>query len=352
MERKRIAFFLASMVRGGAERVISILSNEYVTCNWNTDIGLLLLNKVEYDLDKRIRVLDFAGNITSKILRFPMWIKRIRNYVKTEKPDVIVSFTAKINVIVCLACVGLKTKIIVSERNDPKHDGQGFFTKVLSKILYPGTAKIIFQTERVKKQFSKKIQKNSVVIPNPISIQTEASDYKEKKIVSVGRLTKQKNQKMLLDAFASVVKKYPEYQLYIYGEGVLRQELTDRASDLGILQKVNLPGNFLNLHERISNAELFVLSSDYEGLSNALLEAMMMGLPCISTDCAGSDEYIRNGENGLLIPVGDTKALEEAMLLLIERDDLRQAYGLAAKHSSNQFCAQTVLKLWHDIIEG
>ncbi len=351
MKNRRVAFFLGSMGRGGAERVISILSKEYAGYGWETDIGLLLFNKVDYELDKSTRVLDFTGKGNSRLLRIPIWIKNIRNYVKVERPDAVVAFAARINVLVMLACIGLNVKIIASERNDPLHDGRGVITRMMTKVLYPKAEKIVFQTQRVKNQFNSKIKDNSVVIPNPISVAAEAVDKPEKKIVSVGRLTKQKNHKMLLEAFARTVKKHPEYKLHIYGEGELREALTSQAQELGVSEHVFFPGNVMNVHEKICDAEFFVLSSDYEGLSNALLEAMMMGIPCVATDCAGSDEYIENNVNGKLVPVGDTDAMEEALLFMIENESERKAFGRKAKITAESFCASHVLEKWHEIID-
>lgn len=120
--------------------------------------------------------------------------------------------------------------------------------------------------------------------------------YQFKKIVTVGRLTVQKNQKLLIESFSEVLKKYPNIILEIYGDGEKREELKYIIKTLGVSNNVIFKGNILNVHEAIADAGLFVLSSDYEGLSNALMEAMMMGLPCISTTCAGSDELISDGK--------------------------------------------------------
>lgn len=351
MKKKKIAFLLGSMGRGGAERVISILSKEYAACGWDTDIALLLSNTVDYVLDDTTRILDFSGSTTSRILRAPMWINRIRSYVKNEKPDVIVAFTARINVMTLLACLGLKTKIVISERNDPRHDGRGSITNMLTKLLYPSADAIVFQTNRAKVYFNEKIQKKSRIIPNPIMVSADALEDTKKKVVSVGRLASQKNQTMLIEAFSEVVKKHPDYTLYIYGEGNLRQTLTDRIEALNLSDKVFLPGNILNLHEKIADAEIFALPSDYEGLSNALLEAMTMGLPCVSTNCAGADEYIENEKNGLLVPVGDTKAMEQALLYMIENPQKRVLMGNEAKKASLNFSSENILKVWHSVID-
>lgn len=351
MKQKRIAFMLGSMKRGGAERVISILSKEYASKGWDTDIGLLLFPEVEYNLSEHTKVYDFTGTGTSRMKRVPLWIKSIRRYVKEQKPDVILSFAARINILVLIACIGLKVKIVVSERNDPRYDGRGKLAQMLVSILYPLASKVVFQTKQVQNLFSQKIKKNSVVIPNPISASAERSDAPQKKIVSMGRLTKQKNQKMLLAAFSKAVKKHPEYELTIYGEGELREVLTEQAKILQISEKVHLPGNVLNVHEEIKDAEIFVLSSDFEGLSNALLEAMKMGFPCISTTCAGADEYITSYENGILVPVGDEKAMQDALLYMMEHEEETKKMGERAKETSNLFCAENVLFKWHEVLD-
>ena len=142
-------------------------------------------------------------------------------------------------------------------------------TRIAVEILYPKAKKVVFQTNRVKQYFRKKICENSIIIFNPISVSILAKKVKEKKIVSAGRLSKQKNQELLIEAFSKISCRYPAYSLWIYGEGELRQQLVKQADSLGIRDKIHFPGNVPDIHEKISDAELFVLSSDYEGLSNA-----------------------------------------------------------------------------------
>lgn len=312
--RKKIAFILGSMGKGGAERVISILSKYYADKEWDTNICVLLSNDLEYTLDKSTKFWDFSGNTESRIKRIPLWLKSIRHFVKDNKIDVVVSFAARINVLVMMACAGLNVRIVVSERNDPQYDGRGFITKALTSILYPKAECVVFQTERVKSFFSKRIQKNSKIIPNPIIVNAYRVNPDRNKIVTVGSLKEQKNQQLLIDAMSDVLLDHPTAKLTIYGEGPLRGSLEKQIAELCIEKSVLLPGQKNDIHEEIKNALFFVLSSDYEGLSNALLEAMMMGIPCISTDCAGSDEYIENQINGLLVPVKNKAALVELVV--------------------------------------
>lgn len=348
---RKIVFFIGGMNRGGAERVISILANHYAHKGWSVDILMLLDSKVEYILDKRVRCIDLTNKNKSRVLSIPKWLKGIRKYVKDNNPDVILSFVARINALVIFATFGIKTKTVVSERNDPMMDGRSYLLSILINILYRNVDKIVFQTRRAYNFFPEKIQRKSSIIANPITISNIKSNVSDKKIVSVGRLSEQKNQSMLIRAFENVHRKHPDYQLWIYGEGNLRNQLQNLIIEKKLENNVFLPGNVLNIHEQISTAEIFVLSSNYEGLSNALLEAMMMGIPCISTDCAGSDEFIIDNKNGLLIPVRDNKRLETSILKLIEDKELASKLGFQAKQTLEKCKLENIVNEWEKVLE-
>lgn len=349
--KNNIMFVLGSLGRGGAERVISILANEYANNGWNVSICMLLNGRVGYDLNDTIELVDMSGNTESRIKRLPFWISSIRKYVKTKHPTVIVSFAARINIISIISCLGLHKKIVVSERNDPKYDGRGIVTSVLTRLLYPRAFAVVFQTKRVMSYFNEKIQKKSIIIPNPIKVTAFVDKVQNEKIVSVGSLKPQKNHLLLLDAFEKVIIKYPQMTLTIYGEGECRKELEAYIKKEHLEKKVFLPGEKANVHEEIKDASMFVLSSDYEGLSNALLEAMMMGIPCISTNCAGSDEYIENEVNGLLTPVGNSDGLASAMIKYIENESLRKQCGMNARKVIDRVGVDNTLYQWHKIID-
>lgn len=349
---KKLLIILGSLGRGGAERVISLISNECHSRGWQVKIGLLLFNDVEYPIDSAIEVIDLSGQGQSRIKRLPFWLKGIRRLAKEYKPDVVLSFAARINVIVQMACLGLGKNIIVSERNDPFMDGRSRFVDMMTTLLYPMAKAVVFQTKRAQSYFKKLRLKNGLIITNPISVACSAGGRIPGKIVTAGRFTLQKNQKLLLDAFSDVLKEYPEASLWLYGRGELENDLRSQAEKLGILEKVHFEGNVSDLHERIADANMFVLPSDYEGLSNALLEAMMMGIPCVATDCAGCDEYIRDHENGLLVPVGDRKAMAEAMKELLANPALADKFTAASVADSAAFEQKTVLKQWLSLFEG
>lgn len=350
MNEKRLLIVLGSMGRGGAERVISLISDDFCKRGWKVYIALLLFNKVEYVLNENVTVINLSGEGQSRTKRLPGWILGIRKLVKDIKPDSILSFAARINIITQIACLGLGQRIVVSERNDPYMDGRSKVVDLFTGLLYPKAKAVVFQTRRAESYFSKIKLKNAVIIPNPISVQCMASDVKHEKIVAVGRLTKQKNHKMLVDAFESIHKVYPECELYIYGEGELRDDLQLQIDELHISDAVYLKGNVLNVHEQIADATMFVLSSDYEGLSNALLEAMMMGIPCISTNCAGAEEYIVTEESGIIIPIGDKNALIKAMFSYLNDSHLREKCRLGAMEVAKNVESDVILEKWYSIL--
>lgn len=346
---KHITFILGSLGRGGAEKVVSILSNDYSKRGWKVDIILLLFNNIDYNINKNVRIFDFTGKYKHRIANLPNWIKNIRSYMKQNRPDIILSFAARINIITYIASIGYTKKIFVSERNDPKKDGRTKLIDLATKYIYPKTNGVIFQTKRAKSYFQK--VKNGIIIPNPIEVSTIANENKSKKIVAVGRLTKQKNHKMLINAFSRIIQEFPEYKLEIYGQGELKEELLNQVKELKLENSVYFMGNVSNIHECISDADVFVLSSDYEGLSNALLEAMMMGLPCISTNCAGSDEYVKNNENGILVPVNDEDLLSESIRKMLLDDEFRKKCGARARKDSYVYYKDNILNNWHNFMD-
>jgi len=348
---KKIVFFSGAMGRGGAERVISVLANYYVNNGYDVQIAMVLHSQVEYELDERIKVVDLSSPKGIK-KGFFKTLKKIKKYVQEEKPAVVVSFMAQVCLLVGLSLKKSKIPVLMSERIDPSQVHRNFIYKKLLDRIYAKSNALVLQTQRAKSYFNNKIQEKSIIIANPIKVYETVTDNPNHEIVTAGRLTEQKNHKMLIKAFNNLENDFPDYTLKIFGEGPLREELEGLIKELEIEDKVFLPGNSPQLHKDISNSEIFVLTSNFEGLSNALLEAMMMGFPVISTTCAGSDEIIINGENGLLIPVGDQKALEDALRKLMSDNVLRNKLSNNAKESVECCKVENVISKWTEAIEG
>lgn len=352
----RILFVIGPLNKGGAERVVCNLSNELIKKN-DVIIATTVTDKAEYSLDKRIKVICLDTNRTSSFLTKN--ISRIRNLkkiIKEHNIDIAISFLPEPSYRLMLI-KNKKIKTIISDRNDPHIEYNSFLKKLLVKILYRKSDGFVFQTPDARKYFSKKIQSKSIIIPNPINdLFLVASPYdgnRTKRIVSVGRLTRQKNHKLLIDAFAIVNKKYDDYKLEIYGEGELKEDIEKYISNLGLNDYIFLKGKSNQLEKDLYDANMFVLSSDYEGMPNALMEAMALGLPCISTDCpiGGPKFLINNKESGLLVPVGDSDALANAIIELIEDDLLSRKISFNSFNDSKQYNNAEINKMWEDYIK-
>ena len=318
MAREKIVIITRNMVGDGAERVIAQLSNFFAAQGKQCSIITLNDDEVFYKLDPSISILPVGRKHSKKLPDKLLRYAQVRKMVLAQKPDLVLSMPEEIGVYVLLALLGTKIPVYVSERNNPWVMPDVKLTRILRTLMYPTAKGLIFQTEMAKSFFPESIRRKGVVLKNPVDagrIPGQYSGTREKVIVAAGRLSSQKNMPLLLKAFARFSPDHPEFLLRIFGEGELREELTRLSHTLNIADKVQMPGRSTTLLEKMDSAAMFVLSSDYEGMPNVLLEAMCMGMPSISTDCpsGGPRELIRDGVNGLLVPVGDEAALHEAM---------------------------------------
>lgn len=353
----RIMFVTPSMNYGGAERVISILCNEWERKRHS--ICLVITgenNRCVYPLAEGIKLVCLGGiNAANKSTHLKL-VKKIRRIIKIETPDVVITFINDICAYTAISMIGLKIPLIYSERNDPNKVNQRKRDKIFRKIAEYFSNGIVFQTRGAQSCYSKKVQKKSTIILNPMNIKDlPKCDYENarKEIVSVGRLEPQKNQKLLIEAFSKIEDKYPEYILKIYGTGSLEQKLKEQIRNLSLEFKVFLMGNSNHILEDIKEASLFVLSSDFEGLPNSLIEAMALGLPCLSTDCSpgGAREVIKNGENGLLTKCGDINQLAEAMMFLLKKRSRSIEFGQKAMRIREKVESSHIADRWLEFIK-
>lgn len=347
----KISFFIGSMRRGGAERVISILANHYSKKGWDVEIVLLLDTSVGYELDEKIKIVDLTAGSGSYFKRMPLWIKKIRGYVKDSSPDRIVSFIGRINVLVLNACRGLKTPIIVSERNDPKHDGRGNLMLWLCNESYKKAFAIVHQTKYEESCFSESLSSKSYIVPNPVKVYADSKNPSGLRVVTAGRLLPQKNHAMLIDAVSMLKDDFPDIKLDIYGDGSLMEELNLKIKTMSLENTVTLHGNVNDIHEKISDASVFAMTSEFEGLSNALLEAMTLGLVCISTDYPGADEVIEHGKNGLLVPCRNAEKLAEEIRHVFNDKEVFDTLRKNTKEASKKYRVEEVIKEWEAVIE-
>lgn len=354
----KILFYINTLGKGGAERVVSNLAN-YFSCFH--DVTVLNSFKVgdEYILDKKICHLYLDDNsCESKIRRNFMRVKKIRQLLKKNCFDVAISFMAEPNFRLVLASIGIKkTRTIISVRNDPSKEYPGLMGKLVCKIILPFADGCVFQTKDAQKWFPKKLQKKSRIILNAVEDKffTESICKNERRdIVSCGRLTNQKNHRLLIEAFSKISKNC-EDNLIIYGDGVLLDELKDLVDENNLVSRVFFAGTTDDVPSAIKNAKIFVLSSDYEGLPNVLMEAMTLGVPCISTDCpcGGPRSIIDDEKNGILVKVNDVEALAKSMESLLKNFSLATFLGNNAREKAlQQFNKNVIYEQWRRFIEN
>ena len=347
---KRTMFFVSSLGDGGAQRVISILSEKMAQSDMDVEIVTYLDVPIIYTINPKVKVTCVEKCTGKKdIVRNLLWL---RSYFK-KYAKIVLSFLAPFNMIALVATMGTKVPIVVADRNDPAKVPVNPLIRFGRDVLYGLADHVVVQTEANKAYF-KRLQKKTTVIYNPVDLKeytgTALNTEKEKVIVTAGRLMPQKNQKMMVDAFEKIAKKFPEYQLVIYGEGDYRSELEEYIVSKRLQDKVLLPGSVTDLYEKIMRASLFVLSSNYEGMPNALIEAMCMGLPVISTKVSGATDLIQHGKNGLLVEVGSEKELTDAIETMLSDETGRNEMASEAVKISQILLPDEILKQWQGIV--
>ena len=358
----KILFHLTCLEQGGAERVVSNLANRLVKDGYEVVVTTQWQGENEFALDERVKRIhvgpkenDQNRNRISKVLRR---ITYLRETIKQEKPDVVISFLKGNNYRSLIANMGTKIPNIVAVRNDPKSDYSTKADKVLIPLLYPFADGAVFQTEEQRDFFPKHVRERAEVILNPVHnkyIQAELPREKEKVVVQSGRLVGFKNQQMLVKAFIKVHEKHPDYKLKFYGRdaGDGTKELLEKlilehqASDY-----ITLMGASDELEKVIPQAEVYAFSSYYEGLPNALIEAMALGMPIVATDCpcGGPRTLITHEYDGLLIPVNDEDAMAGNICRLIEDKELAKKLGENAKKIADRVNEEAIIQQWKDYI--
>ena len=351
----KIMFCVLCLSYGGAEKNLCFIANEMVErghevviCNLNT---LPTVQKI----DTRIKVIDvpvFSKRYVKRIQQ----IDYIRKVCKDERPDVMVSFLFMPNFLATVVGKLTGVPVIISERADPNR--HTVFAERLIYFFYRFANGAVFQTNGAKKCFPKMLQRKSTVIPNPVMLKDPSlfSVYEdaEKSIVFCGRFeVVQKRQDIALEAFKVVHDKHPEYVLDFYGDGPDENAMKAYAQRLGLSGCVNFHGVSSNVLQDMARSELFMMSSDYEGIPNVLLEALSIGMPCVSTDCSpgGARMLIRDGDSGLIVPCGDAEALANAVCKMIEDRDFAISCGRNAVEVRERFSKQKILDAWESFME-
>lgn len=351
----RISMFIGQLSGGGAEKVLTMIANHLTKAGEEVEIVMLLgsaVNKEHFCLDDRIRVLDLShkGGYLKNVCK---WFLGIRHYLKSSHPDLIISFIGRINALVLTSSIGLHIPVIVSERNDPHNDGRGFFMYHYCNMIYRKASAIVFQSQYQQNSFSKSLLCRGHIIHNPVKKHTPINEeYDVMQIATAGRLQPSKNHNMLIQAMAIVVKKVPLAECTIYGEGPLKDSLQTTINNLNLSKSIVLAGQKTNIVDYLSKCNVFVMTSEYEGLSNSLIEAMMLGKVCITTDYPGVEELIEDGKTGFIVPRGDATALANAIESILSNKDevYYNEIRNAAKKKVESYDEPIILSKWDNLI--
>ena len=353
MRKRKYLFFDGTLLQGGAERVISLLTAELAK-DENVEVKIILWRggSIAYSIAPSVEIIEIPEIIQSNNV-----IKRflyLRNTMKREK-GIVISFLAPFNMIAIIAHFFLPTPIIVADRNDPRRIPSSKGMRLLRNLLYRFADGIVLQTEKNKEYFKGNKRSKQIVISNPIKLgkydALALHHEKKRKIVTVGRLITQKNHKLLIDAFSIIQTRFPEYSLWIYGEGPMRIELETYIMKKGLNEKVILAGNKDPIFEELLDAEIFVLSSEYEGMPNALIEAMCLGVPVISTKVSGATDLICNNNNGLLVDINDMEGMANAIEYLINNEEARIRFACNASTLSEKLTVSSIISQWKQFID-
>lgn len=351
---KEVIFVINKLHGGGAERVISIIADymskknmKTIICTYNeVDKKYIESENIKYEVINPNEKINFI----KKIKRISM----LRRIFKSNKNATIISFEYFVNMQVIISSVLLKNKVIISERNDPNILNKRFILKKMRNFLYNKCDVLVCQTEEAKLYFNKKIQSKSVIIPNPImeNLPNRYEGERKKEIVSFSRIEPQKNIKMTIDAFVRLSNEYPDYILSIYGDGSMKNDLIKYVESIKFSDKIRFFTFKENIHELIVDKSMFISSSNYEGMSNSMLEALAIGLPSIVTDCpcGGSKEVIKNNINGILIKVGDENQLYESMKLIIDNKEFSKKLSINATKVKKIYDKNKIGEIWINLI--
>ncbi|WP_456323238.1 glycosyltransferase family 4 protein [Hydrogenimonas sp.] len=360
----KILIYISSLTSGGAEKVASLMANY-----WSDKHQIILLTDSSLNDD----FFKINGNVKRKSTNFKVSQKNLfgkfathifglytlRSIIRSEKPDIIISHMDIANVRVLLATMGLGIPVIVEDHNNPEMKGMPQPWKALKPITYRFANKIVLLTKELIRYYPPKTYAHSkiVIIPNPLDIPKKIPDSNEVVLhkptfIALGSLTKQKGFDILLKTFAEVTKKLPKWHLVILGEGPKRKELEKLSKDLNINDKVSMPGRVKNPYGILKKADIYIMSSRFEGFPVALCEAMGVGLPCISFDCpTGPSDIIQHKKNGLLINYLDNKQLENSMIILAENNLLREKLSKEAIKINSTLQIDTIMAKWEQLLK-
>lgn len=354
----KFLFVIPTLANGGAERVVSVLSGALFRNGCSVSVVKYYECPEEYLVDSGVRVLNLSGGGREDYLQMSYWkkITLLRRAIKREKPDYVIPFLYPVSRAVVIASCGLPVNVLQTIRIDPSSAPSSRLHRRIRDFLVERSKCSFVQNEKQRSYFKGCLDKVHVLF-NPVSESLfdihPTFDNHVYTICAAGRLERQKNFKLLIDAFCRAFRNDENAILRIYGDGSLRDELTAYVVQLGRENSIILMGRVEHIEGELQKSDLFVLSSDFEGMPNALIEAMACGLPCISTDCpTGPSDLVEDGVNGLLVPVGNLNAMSDAIRKMFSDREQAVVMGSKAKATIRQKCdADAIAKKMIEICE-
>jgi GalNAc-alpha-(1->4)-GalNAc-alpha-(1->3)-diNAcBac-PP-undecaprenol alpha-1,4-N-acetyl-D-galactosaminyltransferase len=348
----KLLIVIASLTSGGSERNATILANEFANRGCDVFLGHLHPSDVFYKVSSSVTVLDFSDGKMGK--HFFHWRRALRRALRQYHFDSIVSFSFPLGAFVFLALPHKGVRFICREVGDPTNPDRSRFAYSFYDFVLRRTDGVVFQTDFQKRCYSKKIGKISHVINNPVILPASASKclISSKKIIAVGRLTKQKDYSTLIKAFGLFCQKRPGYHLYIYGEGPLMENLSKEIFSYHLQNDVFLAGTTQDVFSKFEDACCFVHPSLHEGLPNSVLEAFLYGVPVISSDWPGFDSFLKDRQNSLIFHKGDFQELSQCMILMVDHPEMRKGLSENAVALRQNFSLPAITDLWYSLLFG
>lgn len=354
-----VALYISSLRKGGAERVMANLADYLSSRGYR--VVLVTTHKAEEEYPVSAKVCRLISEPEDEELKrgrignFMTRFQKLRNIWKREKPDVILSFIGKNNIMTIMTSIGLKIPVAVSVRGEPREEYYNKLLRLLAKGLFGIASGVILQTKESFSFFPWYVRKKAVILRNPVNpdfFRERFEGERDKTIVAVGRIDENKNHQLLIRAFARIANEFPDYHLIIYGEGDKREELCRLTKDLNLEDRISLPGSIDHVAAKIYKTRVFVLSSDTEGMPNTLVEAMILGLTVISTDCPGGGpaELIEHKVNGLLTPVNDEKTLAENLQFVLNNLQKADEMGKTAAITGEIYRPERICLEWENYL--
>lgn len=360
----KIILLISAMQDGGAESVASTLVNAWAERGDSVTLVATFSGrgKCNFAISEKVSFVYLADRVKSRGGRFLSVFSRLRalrSLIREIDADVLVSFLANVNISSIVASRGLGVPIIVCEHTNPLADRRALHWRLLCRWIYPRANLLTLLTHGVVEPFRRLVPgiKHIAVMPNPVpeglfsERRGKPTMPDRKRLISLGRLHPCKQFELLIGAFASIADEFEDWDLWIWGEGQERAKLEAQIRQSQLGGRIFLPGRTLTPWREMAAAQAFALSSSHEGLPMAMMECMAIGLPIVAFDCpSGPRELTRNGQDGLLVPPGDARALATALRRLLSDEKLRQELGQRAAISVRErYSLGTILRMWDEL---